>query len=760
LLRNNDSSLLKGTITDSTGNFQFEEILAGSFILLAQSTEYKAVYTKIENIAETKIFVLPDIVLDPQVNRLGEVVVSGKKRLFEFKMDRTVFNVQNSPAAAGLNALDLLARSPNIRVDQVNNEILMNGKKGLVVMMNGKTMRMEQSALLQYLNGLPAANIKKIEFIHTPPASMDAAGGAGVINIETIKNDDEGLNGNWSLNTGFSTRPKWGGSVNLNLHKGKINLYADFSLNTGYVREDVRNTTETKTGNLIEHSDLFSKRPAFRSLANGRIGLDYQPTKRTIIGLLISGYTSQWNLNASTETTTMNDTGYYRLSQLRSVENNNWKHLTGSLHLQHNFSEKTGVTIEADYLHFSNDDPTDYTDNNYDNHGVWIGNSAYSSFKKTWINFIVGSFDYSSNISRKLKIRAGLRSTISDFTNDIGVNRLVNGSWQSDKIFTESLILKENILAGYFSADYQPTIKSYLKLGLRYEKSQSDMTGIGGKKILGLDYGRLFPVISFSHHFNETTQLQFSYNERITRPPFNNIAPAFFFFGPNNILGGNPLIQPTISRQLTSSLRLKSLLFTLQLSSEENPIVFQPGFDPVNNFVLLRPENMKSLSTAMVSINYSTVIKWWSGQFNIAFYAQRMKPVINGITATRESFYMEANTTQSFKLPAEFTIELTNQTITAHNSGPGKIPFNSTFNLGVQKSLGKKNKLIFNCADILNTGSFYKYTQSLPDLNYYFYYNFEGPVFKLTLTHQFGSGKLKKAASPKVISEEEMKRVQ
>lgn len=756
-----DSSLIKGQATNTEGVYELTNVPSGSHILMVEMLGYEVFYKRVEILLKQKIVEPGVITLMPGANTQSEVVVTGRRRLFENQIDRTVFNVQNSPASAGLTVLEVLTRSPNIDIDKPNNQIIMNGKQGVVVMLNGKPTRMEQSALLQYLGGLTAANIKKIEFIHTPPASMEAAGNAGIINIETIRKEDEGFNGSWSVNIGYGEKGKYGGSFNLNFNKGNLNLFSDFSFNSDYTQNDLRNETISVASNIVTTTSLFSKRPPFTGLQNGRLGLDYQLSKKTSVGVLLSGYMSQWKLDAQTETVTSNDTGYYSLSKLNSLENNNWKHLMGNINFQHAFSDRSKLTADFDYLYYFDNNPTDYRDAAYTINNVPTGTSSFRSRKETPIDVKVGNIDYSKSVSEKMKIQVGLKRTESDFTNDVGVEHFVNNAWKHDSVFTDILNLKENIHAAYLSVDYQATGKSFLRLGARYEKTNSNLTGTGNKNILQLNYGRLFPVISFSYRFTENTQWQLSYNERITRPSFNTIAPAFFFFSPNTILEGNPAVRPAINRQLTASYQRKNILLTVQLNAEDRTIAFIPRVDTVRNFVSIRAENLKSTKTAMISVNYTAGRKWWTSQYNIAFYGQQLQPIVNENVLTRKDFYFTFNTTQSVKLPGSFNIEITNQTSSARKYGLSQSPFNTSFNLGVQKSFNKKNKLALSWTDIFDTGSFLKAKTDQPQINVRnnFDYEFEGSILKLNFIHQFGNDKVKKSADRKLASEEELKRV-
>ena len=83
----------------------------------------------------------------------------------------------------------------------VNQEtsISLKGKQGVIVMIDGKPSPLSGADLINYLKGIPASNIEKIEIITNPSAKYDAAGNAGIINIKFKKDQRQGLNGSVSL---------------------------------------------------------------------------------------------------------------------------------------------------------------------------------------------------------------------------------------------------------------------------------------------------------------------------------------------------------------------------------------------------------------------------------------------------------------------------------------------------------------------------------------------------------------------------------
>src|SRR5205085_3520376 len=196
--------------------------------------------------------------------------------MFEQKIDRMVINVKNSITNAGGTALDVLEKSPGVTVNKQNNTIAVNGKNGVVVMINGKITYMPMEALVQLLAGISAGNIDKIELITTPPAKYDAEGNAGYINIVLINNPDAGFNGSYFLTAGYGKKELGSAGINFNYRTSKINMYGNYAFNYDHsIQTGTGFTQITKGGNIIANSS-FSDRDCLRKVHNVRIGLDYQ----------------------------------------------------------------------------------------------------------------------------------------------------------------------------------------------------------------------------------------------------------------------------------------------------------------------------------------------------------------------------------------------------------------------------------------------------------------------------------------------------
>src|SRR5665213_1543253 len=306
LLKISDSSLVKGMISDASGKYSFTNIKNGKYLLTATFTGMSQVFSKIFEISSDKKEInSPILRLNNLDLKLKDVTVAAKKPMFEQKIDRMVINVKNSITDAGGSALDVLEKSPGVTVNRQNNSIAINGKNGVVVMINGRLTYMPMDALFQLLAGTNADNIEKIELITTPPAKYDAEGNAGYINIVLINNPYQGINGSYFVTAGYGKKELGSAGVNFNYRTAKINLYGNYAFNYNHFIQTGTGFTQLTMGTDIISNISFDNRNGIMQVHNLRIGMDYQLDTSTVIGALISGYNSRWTMTSDNGATVM-----------------------------------------------------------------------------------------------------------------------------------------------------------------------------------------------------------------------------------------------------------------------------------------------------------------------------------------------------------------------------------------------------------------------------------------------------------------------
>jgi hypothetical protein len=137
LLQTIDSSAVKFTVTNQDGRYKFIGLKKGRYMITATSSGFQKAFSVLFDLNDLPID-LPGIVMVSEKNDLSTITVQANRPFIEFHLDKLVINVEASPTNAGSNVLEVLAKSPTINVDMDEN-ISMNGKQGVLVLLDGKT---------------------------------------------------------------------------------------------------------------------------------------------------------------------------------------------------------------------------------------------------------------------------------------------------------------------------------------------------------------------------------------------------------------------------------------------------------------------------------------------------------------------------------------------------------------------------------------------------------------------------------------------
>ena len=230
VVRAADSTFVVGGVAAGDGRFQLPAPGPGRYRLRVMALGYRRWQSpafEVAAAASPKDFGAIELQIEGQ--RLQEVVVQGTRPTVVQLADRLVVNVEGTALAAGNTAFDVLARAPGVFIDS-NGAIQLNGKAGVQVMLDGKLTYFSAKELQTILQAMSADNIKDLELIANPSAKYDAAGTAGIININLKKNQLGGLNG--SVNAGGQYNGRAGVSAGgvLNYKRGAWNTFATLDL--------------------------------------------------------------------------------------------------------------------------------------------------------------------------------------------------------------------------------------------------------------------------------------------------------------------------------------------------------------------------------------------------------------------------------------------------------------------------------------------------------------------------------------------------
>jgi hypothetical protein len=765
LLSATDSTLVKGVVSEQDGQFVLETNKEGNHLLAISMVGFQKVYSPPFIIRKVDQINMPTFLLTEVAGQLNAVSVTAQKPLFEQQIDRLVINIQSSITASGGTALDVLERSPGVNVNQQSATISMNGKTGVMLMLNGKLIRMTIADAMQYLAGITSNSIEKIELITNPPAKYDADGNAGLINIVLKKNESFGTNGSFSVAGGQGFMPKFNSSLNLNHRRKRVNFYADLSAIKDYGKWRFNLDKESNYEDVTTRTNTDMVRINNRDIYTGRLGADFLVSDKTSIGVQLSGFINDFDiLNENSVNIVRENNVPVRQVDVIRDESNVWKNALGNVSLRHQLSKRADLVIDADWVHYG-----DKQGGGYDNSFQFFNTTPSSSFekmltdKKTTIRMLVSKADLSYKLSAKTNMEIGLKGTFSDIRNNVELVRIIDGTRTVDPEFTNDFTLTDDIGAGYINFSGQLGVKLKWQAGFRGEYTHTHLSTPEDPEYIRRKYWGLFPSLFFSRQAGKNHRYQMSYSRRITRPEYTQIAPYIAFFGYDNFGSGNPALKAAFSDNAQLSYILKdAYIFSFDYSYQKDAIVsFQTRVDEKTKRFYATPNNIDAIHTYSIMASFPLKINsWWQTQSNVQYLFQQTKTDYLGTNFNVSYGYLQFSGQQTFAIANGYAAEL------SYNYTGGKwmgVGYNSAYgslNVGLQKKLPRNlGTLRLSGTDLFWT-SWAKYAYHNPelDLNTSWALRTDTRTIRLSYTRNFGNNKVK-AAKRTTGSEEERKRV-
>jgi outer membrane receptor protein involved in Fe transport len=758
ILKSADSSLVKSALTNEKGNFQFDGVTEGKYVLRISMVGYQTGYSPVFEVGNTQLIKdVGTIVLKKANKQLGEVVIRADKPQVQRTAEGVTVNVQNSIMTQGSSILDVLQRSPGVILDQHNNTISLNGKTGVMVMIDGRLMRMSMDQLITLLSGMSADNIDKIELMNTPPAKYDAEGNAGIINIVTKKNKKRGTNGSITLTGGYGMYEKASAALNINHNTGKLNLYGSYSY---WHDHDYGGLYATGSENspILGGQTNFSYTGISKPVSNyndGTLGADVKLDTGTTIGASVN----YWGGGSSN---LPHNYGYYQFEDAPTLTYNsffnNSSHLGNAitnLYLDKSLAGEQTIRADFDYLYYNTRSLSNSQSSFTDSRGNPAGSadSLFSpiqrDFGNTQIKVLIGKLDYSKQLNKKIKLEAGAKAAYTRTTARSGIENFENGVWVPDIVgLANNFKTYEAIDAGYLTFNMQLDSVTNLVAGARYEYSHNytDKSADTNYRV-DRKLGRLFPSVFFSRKLSDNSSWQASYTERITRPSYSDLASYVSYNDPVSVFTGNPLLKPTITRNLKFGYNDHDYLFSLLFSRDDDPILgIQGTTGPVKGVVYLRPENADWRNAITLQATVPVKISdWWDMNYTFTGGLRQYKISFTPQPFEKTFLAGSFNFGENFKFQHGFSAELSGYYNSPSYDANWRSYSNTVVNLGVKKQLGKSS-LKLSVTDIFRSGNYKSdvgfLTTDAFNSKVHVIYNSESKlstIVKLTYYRSFGS---------------------
>ncbi|MCF2506433.1 outer membrane beta-barrel protein [Dyadobacter sp. CY107] len=576
---------------------------------------------------------------------LNEVIITKKKPLIVQEIDKTVVNVESMISAAASNTLEVLEKTPGISINS-NGEISLNGRSGVLVLIDGKNTYLSGQDLAAYLKSLPGGNLDKIELIDNPSAKYDASGNA-IINIRLKKNRIGGLTGSVSLGASLGRYARNNDAVNLNYNHKKLNLFANLGYNEekNYREDHFDRRFFSEGGALISTVDLQNNLVYKDRGFNANIGMDYAATAKTVYGFIFNvnkgrrngvfNYESNdFDAKNRLERTGEGDT------RARDTRTN----LGFNFNLQHKFDSK-GKELSADinYLNYNSNGNQALQNFTYAPEGELIGQETFRYVIPAGIDIYTAKADYVHPLKNKARIEAGFKSSIVDNDN---LNKFYNvrGAEETiDNRQSNHFKYHENINAVYLNSQ-----KSWKRLGvqigLRAENTLVRGNQLGNDEVRGSsftkNYTGLFPSAYISYKLDTLGKntLGLMAVRRITRPNYQLLNPFVFYRDQYSYTSGNPMLNPQYQSRIELKFQHKQFLNMGLSYNTFSDLIFQTT-EAVNDIFTTRPKNIAGGFMLLLNTTVSTSpTKWWY----LNYTARLSKIGMNGRVYT-ENLHFDVN---------------------------------------------------------------------------------------------------------------------
>lgn len=673
---------------------------------------------------------------------LQEVNITAKPPLIRMEQGKTIVDVAASVTNVGATVLEVLEKSPGVTVDR-NGGIALQGKTGVLVLIDDKPTYLSGSDLNNMLNSMNSAQVAQIELITSPTARYDASGNAGIINIKTKKTKDRGFNGNFTIAGGYGVYPKNNNSLLLNYRVGKVSTFMTYSMNYTEYLTDLYALRKYFDANRNVISQLDQPGYFSGTFTNNTIktGLDYSITPTTTIGIVLGGTTVKRNGFNTATATWLNPAGVVDSAiSTNNSSGSRFKNGTVNLNLRHKISDKQDLTADFDWLSYNIKN-----DQAFVNKLLKAGGYEQQSRGNipSTIRILSGKMDYTNRLAKNATLQAGWKSSSTQTDNLASYENLVSDNWVVDNIRSNHFLYKENIHALYTSIE-----KKYRKItfqaGLRYES-----TGYNGHQLgnavqrdssFSRNYSGLFPSGFITYEADSLNSFTINIGRRIDRPNFQNLNPFYFIINKYTYQTGNPFLLPQYTWNFELSHQYKNLLTTtLSYSSIDN--YFSQLFlaDATKGILLYTQGNVGHTYTIGVTETVvSSPFKWWSltGQ---AVYNYKQLRGFNGNNYTSDINQLSLNINNQFTIAKIYTAEISGAyTTRARNDVQEFLYPTGQLSVGIARPiLNKRATLRFIARDILYTNMMHGLTQ-FPNAEEYFRMRRDTRVFTLSFTYRFG----------------------
>jgi len=495
---------------------------------------------------------LPAFAAEPPAGATGpapaasvqSVVVTARKLAVETLIDRKVYSIEADVQSAFGTVSDVLTAIPSIDVD-TDGIVSLRGDSNVLILVDGKPSPLFSGPSAgDNLQSIPAKDIERIEVITNPPAQFKADGTAGVINIITRKQHDDGTAGTVQASLGSGGRSVIGG--NLSRKSGPLSLAVNATYRQDFKVRSLQSdlvSADPVTGQPVDHATTTHE-TVRRSNPPVELSARYVLNDRQTLTASVSR-TGRAGLRTYTQYNDALDAGGALLSSAERLSAGHDREVIVDSKL--GFTQllaRSGETLDAS-LHHSGATESEHYD--YTNVPLLPAAAAYDNNFGFHDEYGVSEagLDYVLPLSKTRSIRAGGSFEQNDYLyRAVGYNvDAVSGAQVENRLLHDDFLHWRQIASLY--ATLQTTAGAWSWLGgLRSEYTRAEgrqLTQALATTTHGL---QLYPSVHVERSLSDQSTLSFGASRRVTRPDPESLDPYVDREYTPNLRAGNPDLKP------------------------------------------------------------------------------------------------------------------------------------------------------------------------------------------------------------------------
>lgn len=752
-------NMIKAELTDADGKYVIKSVDPGLYVIETSFLgylNYQSDPLMINNNLEVDA-----IAMSQDAAQLDEVTITSRRPLIEVQADRTVFNVENTLNATGSNGFELLRKAPGVVIDN-NDNVILEGKTGVQIFINGKPSVLSADDLKIFLETLQSTDIDKIEIITQPSSKYDAAGNAGIINIQLKKDKRFGTNG--SISSGYTQgrNGRFNSSISLNNRGSNYNAYGNYSNNLGQSWNFI-NLNRFQSGiNYDSRSEFLEDRNSH----NGRIGLDLFKGDNHTFGFLLDGNLYDGTSDGDTRTPIITNPGSSPEQILIAGSDSENQNYNLRFNANYRYADTLGkeLLVDMDYGRFSRDRINFQPNTYYDGTEQAILFSRDSRMiTPTDIDVITAKVDYTTN-GLGGKIGLGAKFSYVDTDNTFSFFDVQDQQDVLNEDRSNRFLYTEQINAAYVNYNKKWS-KFNLQLGLRAEQTISEGDLTSNQELddsnVKRNYLNLFPSGGLTFTPNYTSMWSLNYSRRIQRPNYQSLNPFEAQMDELSFQKGNPFLQP----QYTNNVRLAHT-YKYRLTTSISYSLISDFFAQITDTLgtnrnFLQQRNIANQRVINLGISYPfDAAKWWSVYMSVNAFRSSFESDNDKFTAIDQntlSLYAQ----NTFRFPKGIRFEVSGW-FSSPSVWGGTYQTRSlgSLNLAVQKKFNN-DKITMRIAanDILYTSNWRGDTR-FGDLYIDGNGGWESRNVVFNVSYAFGSNEVKAARKRTTGLEDESSRIQ